>query len=341
MNKDSVFLSLSEDFIGTFLPVGKGASPNTVKSYKYAFRLLIEYMFSQKNITADKIKFSDLDYTTLLSFFEWITDTRNCSTATRNQRLAALLSFSEYAQNRNYDAAAIFRSSIIRIPLKKTLQGTRTWFDTLEIRIILALPDENTKTGLRDKVLLCTLYATGARAQEICDLTVSSVKASSKGTTIEIVGKGNKCRRVKISDHAATILQTYISKRHIEHLPERHIFSSQTHEKMTISCVEEIVRKYVSKAKILYPDRFLQEGYSPHSFRHTTATHMIEAGVPLMVIKNFLGHSSIQTTQIYAELTQNTVDKHVREWNEKWFPCNIAPVTPKTVVDNIPDFLKS
>ena len=340
MSETSVFLALSEDFIGTFLPVGKGASPNTIKSYKYAFRLLIEYMYKQKNISADRIVFSDLNYTTLLSFFEWISNTRQCCTATRNQRLAALLSFSEYAQNRDYDAAAIFRSSIIRIPLKKTLQRSRTWFDSQETQILLSLPDEHTRTGLRDKVLLCVMYATGARAQEICDLTVSSVRFSSVGTTIEIVGKGNKRRRVKISDHAADILRKYMEKRHIEHSPDRHIFSSQTHEQMTISCIEEIVRKYVKQAHGLYPDKFLQEGYSPHSFRHTTATHMIEAGVPLIVIKNFLGHASIQTTQIYAELTQNTVDKHILEWNEKWFPRSNTLTAEKNIDDNMPGFLR-
>lgn len=341
MNNTSVFLSISEDFVDTFLPVGKGASPNTIKSYKYAFRLLIEYMFSQKDIPADKIEFSSLDYVTLLSFFDWITETRKCSTSTRNQRLAALLSFSEYAQNRDYDAAAIFRSSIIRIPFKNALLSSRTWFDSEEIQILLDLPDEHTKLGLRDKVLLCVLYATGARAQEICDLTVSWIKTSESGTTINIIGKGNKRRRVKISDHAAHILNRYIVKRHIEHSPDRHIFSSQTHEQMTISCIEEIVKKYVKMAKEAYPDKFLQNGYSPHSFRHTTATHMIEAGVPLMVIKNFLGHASIQTTQVYAELTQNTVDRYVREWNEKWFPRNIAPPVTNANEDNIPDFLKA
>ena len=341
MNDTSVFLSISEDYLDTFLPVGKGASPNTIKSYKYAFRLLIEYMFLQKGIPADKIEFSSLDYTTLLSFFDWITETRKCSTSTRNQRLAVLLSFSEYAQNRDYDAAAIFRSSVIKIPIKKTVQCSRTWFDFDEIQILLALPDEHTKLGLRDKVLLCVLYATGARAQEICDLTVSWVKASAKGTSIDIIGKGNKRRRVKISDYAATILNRYILKRQIEHSPDSHIFSSQTHEQMTISCIEEIVKKYVKMAKAAHPTKFLQKNYSPHSFRHTTATHMIEAGVPLRAIKNFLGHASIQTTQVYAELTQNTVDRYVREWNEKWFPRNIAPTVTKTNEDNIPDFLKT
>lgn len=336
----TVFLSLLDDYINNYLSIGRGASPNTIKSYKYAFRLLIEYMFSEKHIPADKIQFTDLDYTTLLEYFEWITTTRNCSTATRNQRLAALMSYSEYAQNRSFDAAAVFRSSIIKIPFKSTtVQGKRSWFDSSEIQKLLALPDDHSRTGLRNKVLLCMLYATGARAQEICDLTVGDIRFLSNGTMIEITGKGNKRRRVKISDHASHILEPYLIKRNIEHSPERHVFSSQTHEKMTISCVEEIVKKYVSLAKKQYPDKFLQNRYTPHSFRHTTATHMVEAGVPLMVIKNFLGHSSIQTTQIYAEMTQNTVDKYVREWNEKWFPYSNEIKTSDSKDNHMPDFL--
>ena len=340
MNETSIFLSLANDFVNNYLPIGKGASPNTIKSYKCAFRLLIEYMFSEKNILADQIEFSDLDYTTLLSFFEWITEKRKCGTSTRNQRLAALISFSKYAQNRNFDAAAVFRSNIIKIPLKKTQQRNRTWFDASEVKILLSLPNDSTAVGLRDKVMLCFMYATGARAQEICDLTVSSVRFSKETTTVDIIGKGNKCRRVKISEHASLILKQYLEKRHIEHAPNRHLFSSQTHEQMTISCIEEVVKKYVAEAKKLHPDKFVMSNYTPHSMRHTTATHMLEAGVPLMVIKNFLGHASIQTTQVYAELSQNTIDKHIRDWNEKWFPSTIQPEVPKPEENRIPDFLK-
>lgn len=339
MNNYSIFLSLSEDFIGNYLSNGKGLSLNTIKSYKYAFRLLIEFMYKQKGIDANKIQFSNLDYNTLLSFFDWIVSIRKCSTKTRNQRLAALMSFSEYAQNRNFDAASVFRNSIIKIPFKKTKSECRSWFDTDEIKIILNLPNEYTAIGLRDKVLLCIMYATGARAQEICDLTVSSIRFSNNNTTIDIQGKGNKYRRVKISEYASKILKNYITKLHIEHTPNKHIFSSQTHEKMSVSCIEEIVRKYIKKAKQQFPNKFLMKSYHPHSFRHTTATHMLEAGVPIMVIKNFLGHSSIQTTQVYAELTQNTVDKYVSEWNEKWF--NDYPTLPEqnTSNNNIPSFL--
>lgn len=92
---------------------------------------------------------------------------------------------------------------------------------------------------------------------------------------------------------------------------------------MTISCVEEIYKKYIKLAKEKMPNLFKEEHYSPHSMRHTTGQHMLEARVPIMVIKAFLGHASVQTTQIYTESSQATVDKHIREWNEMNFPHSI------------------
>ena len=118
---------------------------------------------------------------------------------------------------------------------------------------------------------------------------------------------------------------------------ERHVFSSQTHEKMTVSCVEEIYSKYLEKAKQLYTNMF-RGHYTPHSMRHTTATHMLEAGVPLIVVKNFLGHVSLQTTQIYAEVTQDTMNRQLKAWNDKWFLKD--DVKHSRTHDNVPEFLK-
>ena len=207
--------------------------------------------------------------------------------------------------------------------------------------ILLALPDQKSETGLRDMVLLSFMYATGTRAQEVCDLTVKSVNFRSTGTTIDIVGKGSKARRIRIPDPCASMLRKYIRHRRIETEPDRHIFSSQTHEHMTISCVEEIYKKYIKLAKEKTPNLFKEEHYSPHSMRHTTGQHMLEAGVPIMVIKAFLGHASVQTTQIYTESPQATVDKHIREWNEMNFPRSIYIDEEDLEERNVPDFLKS
>jgi len=153
-DKVSAFLNLLDAFITTYLPSSIGASPHTVKSYKYAFRLLIEFMYREKEIEADKITFDKLDYKTLTDFFSWIESVRGCSASTKNQRLSAIASFSAYAQNRDFAAASVFRNSVNRIPVKKTQHKQRTILSRQEVTILLALPDENRKTGFRDKILL-------------------------------------------------------------------------------------------------------------------------------------------------------------------------------------------
>lgn len=182
------------------------------------------------------------------------------------------------------------------------------------------------------------MYATGARAQEICDLKVRDLRIDVNFASVTLTGKGTKTRQVGIPVKMAGTLQSYIKHKHIESFPNRHIFSSQTHEQMTISCVEGIYKKYVSLAKKNNPELFLADSYPPHSMRHSTACHLLEAGVDIVTIKNILGHVSVQTTQIYAEMSQNTVDQKLREWNETWFGKNKKIEIKNTA--NIPDFLR-
>lgn len=332
------FMTLLEDYFKTYLPYSRGLSSNTINSYKQSFLLLLRFMLEEKGKKADDIRFSDLNYATLLDFFNWLETDRLCKPTTRNQRLSALSAFSEYAQNRDFDAASVFRSAIIRVPVKKGKQKTRAVFTRQEIKILLGLPDESYETGLRDKVLLSFMYATGARAQEICDLKVRDLRIDVNSASVTLTGKGTKTRQVGIPVKMAGTLQSYIKHKHIESFPNRHIFSSQTHEQMTISCVEGIYKKYVSLAKKNNPELFLADSYPPHSMRHSTACHLLEARVDIVTIKNILGHVSVQTTQIYAEMSQNTVDQKLREWNETWFGKNKKIEIKNTA--NIPDFLR-
>lgn len=332
------FMTLLEDYFETYLPYSRGLSPNTINSYKQSFLLLLRFMMDIKKKKADDINFSDLSYDTLLEFFNWLETDRSCKPVTRNQRLSAIAAFSVYAQNRDFDAASVFRSAVIRVPVKKGKNKSRAVFSRKEIKILLALPDKKYETGLRDKVLLAFMYATGARAQEICDLKVKDLRTDGNRATITLTGKGRKTRQIGIAEKLAEMLKNYIKHRCIDTYPERHVFSSQTHEQMTISCVEGIYKKYVSLAKKNHEDLFLADSYPPHSMRHSTACHLLEAGVDIVTIKNILGHVSLQTTQIYAEISQETVDQKLREWNETWFGNNKVVASQKS--DGIPDFLK-
>lgn len=162
---------------------------------------------------------------------------------------------------------------------------------------------------------------------------------NDSSTSVTLIRKSSKNRQVGISKRLADTLHRYIVHRHIEKYPEKHIFSSQTHEQMTISCIEGIYKKYIVMAKNQNPSLFHADSYPPHSMRHSTACHLLEAGVDIITIKNILGHVSVQTTQIYAEMSQDTVDKKLKEWNETWFGDD-QKIDVKKATNNIPEFLK-
>lgn len=318
------FISLLGRFFTDYLPISMNASPNTVKSYKCAFRLLFRYLNDVAKMDTSRITFDMLDFDMLTSFFDWLITERENSRTTAKIRLGALSFFAEYAQYRNLEAGYVFKSSLVRIYKKsfRRVKGKqRCAFTRQELEIFLSLPDPTERIGWRDLVLLVVMYASGARAQEICDLTVGDIAHDENGNAIlSLLGKGSKTRRVKITTDATKLLDRYIAYRKIDDQLSRHIFSSQRNEQVSVSCIEEIFAKYEKMAKTAYPDKFRAGRYTPHVMRHTTATHLVESGVPLAVVKNILGHVSIQSTQVYVEITQQAMDRYMKEWNEKWFP---------------------
>ncbi len=328
-----------ERYFNSYLPVVKGLSQATIKSYKATFRLLMEFLYKEKGLTSDVVDFDILDDKVIVDFLNWLEADRKCSISTRNQRLSAIAAFSIYAQNRDFGAAVSFRNGVMKVPKKKTPRKSRSSFTRDEIKILLELPNPKSEIGLRDRTLLCFMYASGARAQEVCDLTVGDIQFYPDRAGINILGKGQKIRRIGIPYDASNMLHKYIDHRKISNDAGRHVFSSQTHEKMTVSCIEEIYSKYIDKAKKNNSGKF-RDNYTPHSMRHTTATHMIEAGVPLIVVKNFLGHVSLQTTQIYTEITQDTMNRELRSWNEKWFLKDETHNKSAAGHSIIPEFLR-
>ena len=339
------FMALLNKFFTEYLPISVNASSNTIASYKCAFRLLFQYLDEETKIKIGNISFEVLDFDLLTGYFDWLILTRKNSRATAKQRLAALASFADYSESRSLEATYIFKNSLKRISKKtfrKVKSKPRYSFTREELSILFSLPDTTEKLGWRDLVLLSVMYSSGARAQEICNLTVKDITHDAKGNAIlTLVGKGEKSRRVKITSDATQLLDKYIDSRKIGMIPDKHIFPSQRNEYLSVAAIEEIYEKYTQKAKEVHPTLFCRGPYTPHVMRHTTATHLIESGVPLAIVKNILGHTSIQTTQIYLDISQQIVDRSMEQWNEKWFSKSIPDETfqPKEKND-IPDFLK-
>lgn len=324
MKQNKEFIKLLAEFFDSYLPNTKGVSENTIRSYKAALRIFFIFL-EERGCPADKVTFSILDSSTIDGFLSWLENTRNCSRQTRNQRLAALSSFAKFTMRRDVVSAGAFSSCVLGAERKRVPKRNGddvVFFLPEEVRILLSLPNRQTICGRRDVVIMSFLYASGARVQELCDLTVNDVTFGVE-TRVRLVGKGSKARRIVIPNECADLLKVHFKQAGLSNGDkERHVFSSQRNEHMTISCVEEVVSKYVNMAKGLHPDLFQQESYTPHAFRHTIAVDMLSCGCSLPAIKAFLGHSSIQSTMIYATVTSEQANKILRE---RGLPAKLPP----------------
>ena len=347
-NKPGAFLEMLEQFLTVYIPHTKGYSEKTKLSYTTSFRLFVIYINGLLNTSASTITFSMLSTEVIEGFLHWLETEKNNSVSTRNCRLAAIKSFAKYAENHDFATAGSFASITRKVEGKRAVPLKRAYFTVQEVKIILDLPKLNTISGRRDAVLLHLMFVTGARAQEMCDLKVRDLQILSDGRTrISITGKGRKGRKIIVGDEITALLQKYIRYRKISESPDAYVFRTQNSPQMSVSCVEEIFKKYVRIAKKENPTMFLEKSYPPHSMRHTTAVCMLAAGVPISKIQVLFGHAQIDTTMIYAEITQPDLDNTVMNWSKNFWADTEPDESPKiskvseTVKDDgLPDFLR-
>ena len=319
-----------------YLPNVRSYSPNTIASYQDAFRLLLEYMSEERRIKPYLLDYKHFSSDVILSYLDWLETHRNSSISTRNQRLSAISAFFKYASQRSIPALKIC-SSIANIPSKKAPGHVFSYFSVQELGILLQTPNPRKPLERRDIVLLSLLYDSGARAQELCDIRISDIRFGNPAS-VRLHGKGGKTRIIPLMSPTAKLLRQYTSERKAEtEGRELPLFINQRGEAITPACIRNVICKYVSKAKKTHPDLFCESSYSPHSFRHSKAVHLLEAGTELIYIRDFLGHASIQTTEIYATVSQSTLMRTIRERDVSATPPAVLEDIPN---DTVPAYLK-
>lgn len=231
------------------------------------------------------------------------------ATTTRNQRLAAIHSFFKYIQYRElqyYDLC----SSILQIKFKKYSKTIVSYFTLNELKFLLSIPNKSSKQEYRDLTLMVVLYDTGARVQEIIDLKLKQLQLTDK-PIVYLTGKGNKTRIVPITIDTKNILQKYITDNNISD-SEANVFKNKHNRPLTRVGINYILNKYINIARNKRKDYFKNK-ISPHCFRHSKAMHLLEAGVNLIYIRDFLGHVSVTTTEIYAKANPEIKRKVIEE----------------------------
>lgn len=297
--KPTDFSKYISDFISKYLRDEKGASANTITAYRDTFVLLLNFIQQEKLIKVEKLTLEKIKKETILEFLDYIQKQRKCSHSTRNARLAAIHSFYKYLQGESLEHLHECQR-ILSIKFKRAPQGSLNYLSIEGMKLLLQQPDTTTLKGRRDLTLLSLMYDSGARVQEIIDLTPSMLRLN-KPPTIKIIGKGNKARIVPMLDAQTVHLKNYLQEYRLsEPLANMYpLFFNSRKEKLTRAGINHIVQKYSEAArkenKMLIPEKI-----SCHCLRHTKAMHLLQAGVNLVYIRDILGHVSIQTTEIYA-----------------------------------------
>ena len=286
-------------YLTEYLPGIQGVSYNTIASKRDAYILLLKYLDDTQNIKAEDVDIPLLSRETIIKYLEWLEKSRGSSVSTRNIRLAAIKSLFSYIQTQTPDY--IYQcQQILSIPRKKEPGHTLEYLTIEGIKSVLDAVETSSRTGFRDLTLLSLMYDSAARVQEIADLSVNDFRAE-KPSTLRLTGKGSKTRIVPLMSTTSDLVSKYISIYHPSYRGEYNVplFSNRKKEKLTRAGIAYILKKYVKIAREKQPD-LIPETVSPHGLRHSKSMHMLQAGVPLIYIRDFLGHSEISTTEIYA-----------------------------------------
>jgi len=287
-----------ETFFRTYLVHHRNCSSATITAYRDSLKLLLLYASEQLEKPPVRLKLEDIDRELILRFLDHLESERGSSVSTRNARLSAVRSFFRHVAN-NDPASMGLAEKIMAIPVKKPLKRPVNYLRYEDLKILLSIPDQNSWIGRRDYTILLFLGRTGARVSEMTGLNGTDLRLS-KPCQVLLRGKGSKERAVPLTEETVIALQNYRDENTNQLEPEGPFFINRKGERMTRFGVVHMINRTVKTAIDKHPE-FADMKISPHTFRHTVAMHMLQAGVDLTTIRSWLGHVTVNTTHLYVE----------------------------------------
>ena len=298
MKKPTDFSVHLTGFLTHHLAAQRNLSPNTIRAYRDAFTLFLRFCRDQRGVALERLSLQQIDVALVEAFLDHLEDHRHVSIRTRNHRLAALHSFFRYVQSEVPDHL-LQCQRILAIPLRRQPRMLVGYLSKEHLAEILAQPDLRSRAGRRDAVLLSVLYDTGARVQELIDMTVGDVRLNPPAQ-VRLLGKGRKMRAVPLMGPTAQLLGDHLRENGLDkpEKSEEPVFQNQQGRRLSRWGVRYILDKHVQAVRDANPG--FTQAVSPHTVRHTKGMHLLQAGVSLEIIRDVLGHEAIVTTQIYA-----------------------------------------
>ena len=302
------FPSLLKRFFTCRLMQQRQASPHTISSYRDSFRLLLQFARKRLGVAPQKLTFEQIDAPLITAFLEDMQTSRGISAGSRNLRLTAIRSFFRYASFELPSHAAQIQR-VLAIPNKRFTRTQIGFLTRDEVDALLLAPDLGSRSGRRDHALMLLAVQTGLRLSEITGLCRSGICLGA-GTHVRVVGKGRKERSTPLTKATAEVLRAWL--REIEASDDAIVFPSARGLRLSADGVQYLLAKHVALACQTCTS-LGSKHVTAHVLRHTTAMDLLQSGVERSVIALWLGHESIETTQIYLdanlEMKQAALDK--------------------------------
>jgi len=305
----------------------RNLSINTQKSYRDAIRLLFCFMAQRYLTNPTRLTVEQLTADVVRRFLAHLEEDRSNCIATRNQRLAAIHSLFRFIA-RQVPVLVDQASQIQGIPLRRTAPPPMDYLEKEEIDAVLSIPDRQRGQGQRDYALLLFLYNTGARATEAAQLAIGDL-ALDAAPSVRLLGKGRKIRMCPLWPHTADVLRDLLSA-WLDGTRNAPVFLNVRGKPITRFGIHNLVRRCVTTAAETMPS-LKHKRVSPHTIRHTTAVHLLRAGVDINTIRAWLGHVSLETTNRYAEVDLQMKTKALQT-------CAVTESTPEA--EHIPIWRK-
>jgi integrase/recombinase XerD len=290
------FSVLCESFFAKRLMAQRKASQHTISAYAYTFRLLLKFAHKRLGIPPSKLALADLNAPLLVEFLDDLEVNRTNGARSRNARLAAIRSFYHYAALEAPQHSGVIQR-VLAIPYKRLSRRLVDYLTRPEIEALLGATDKKTWLGRRDHAILLTTVQTGLRLSEITGLRQQDV-FFGVGAHVRCEGKGRKERCTPLAKPAVAVLSAWIEELGRE--PSKFLFPNARGDRLSADAVQHMVAKHVALARQKCPS-LVSKRVSPHVLRHAAAMELLQAGVDRSLIAIWLGHESLETTQIYLD----------------------------------------
>ena len=300
----STLPTLLQRFFSDRLTAQLQASPNTIAGYRDTFRLLLRFASQRRNRPPTKLRIEDLDSALIGDFLTHVEKVRHNSARSRNTRLAAIRSFYRYVAM-NEPEHALNCQRILAMPSKRYVRRTVDFINRTEMEALLSAPDQSTWIGRRDRTILLLALQTGLRVSEMINLRCRDIELET-GAHISCEGKGRKQRCTPLRRDTVKTIAAWLRER--AGSDDDPVFPTIRGDKLSRDAVEHMVRKYTSAASNACAS-LIGKRVSPHVLRHSTAMELLQNGVDRTVIALWLGHESVETTQVYMHADMRLKEK--------------------------------